>query len=350
MKRTFKSLLAVAGLAFIGLGSLLTAAPAQAYTTRDSVSNGITCKQFYGEAYPHNYNFYYCASQAYWTTTGNEIYVSSKRYNPTGANPFGATMSANNIEIFVFENMAEFQTFFGYLILPPGLSAESDAFSEFAPLIKTPNTTGTGAGQYSGIRPRIVLFRARYFPPNPPYPQLVVPFKMPYSLDHEVGHFIDRYIPPPFNGPRQAITNLLVYKPPFVQLVEQDKARLVAGSGINWVLCQNVFVSDTRVCSNGAPKAAFVGKSPWEVLEILNPYYFTVTGINTPLWAELWAGEVSVIGAQSSPNAGFSKDINNLMPCSRLWVQKRYVNGTVPLDTEITGTQLKNVYCKVPKP
>ena len=30
MKRTFKSLLAAAGLAFIGLGSLLTATPAQA--------------------------------------------------------------------------------------------------------------------------------------------------------------------------------------------------------------------------------------------------------------------------------------------------------------------------------
>jgi hypothetical protein len=37
MKRTFKSLLAVAGLAFIGLGSLLTTTPAQAALTYTNI-------------------------------------------------------------------------------------------------------------------------------------------------------------------------------------------------------------------------------------------------------------------------------------------------------------------------
>lgn len=345
MKRTFKSFLAAAGLAFIGLGSLLTASPAHAFTTRDSVSNGITCKQFYNEVYPHNYNFYYCADQAYWTTTGNEIYVSSKRYNP-GNNPFGTTMSSNNLEIFVFEKIADFQTFFGYSSLPAPLDANSTSFADRIPTIKTPNTTGTGAGQYSGIRPRIVLFRAKVNPP------VSLAYKMPYNLDHEVGHFLDWWTSPSFNGPRQAINNGAL-KPPFVQLLEQDRARLVAGSGINWVVCNNIFVSDSNVCTNGQPKPQFVGKSPWEILEIRYPYYFNPTnntqGITIP-WAEMWAGQISTIGAQSSSNSAFDKDINTLMVCSRLWASKRYTNGAQPTNTQITGTQLRNVYCTVPTP
>jgi hypothetical protein len=344
MKRTFKGLLGLAALVFIGVGSLLTAAPAQAYTTRNSVSNGITCKQFYNEVYPHNYNFYYCADPAYWTTTGNEIYISSKRYNP-GNNPFGATMSSNNLEIFVFDKLADYQTFFGYSSLPPVLTQTTQGFSDLNPTIKTPNTTGTGAGQYSGIRPRIVLLRARFY--GPPT-NIVTPFKMPYNLDHEVGHFLDWWTSPSFNGPRQAIKNGAL-RPPFYQLVEQDKARLVAGSSINWVVCNNIWVSDSRVCSNGQPLPQFVGKSPWEILELLHPYEFK-PGTSTYPWAEMWASQMSTIGAQNSGNPGFDKDINTLMPCSRLWASKRYVNGSQPTNTQITGTQLKNVYCTVPTP
>jgi hypothetical protein len=351
MKRTIKSFLAAAGLAFVGLSSLLTATPAQAVdgTTEDSMSNGILCKRYKAEAYPQNYNYFYCADPSYLTTTGHDFYVSIKRYNPStpGKNPFGNTMSANNLEIYVFERIESYQTYFGYSSLPAPLTATATSFADLNPTIKAPNTSGTGAGKYTGIRPRIVIFRSRWVNDMP-----AVIYSMTYNLDHELGHFMDWWTTPSIGGPRQAI-KVNATKPPFVQLVEQDIAHLSAGAPYPWVVCNNIFISDGRVCTNGVSK--YPGKSPWEILQILNPYYFNPQNIQpttdrTEPWAELWAGEMSTIGAQPNNSSGFNSDINNWMKCSRLYASKRFISGTEPTPTEITGTVLKTMHCTVPVP
>lgn len=67
MKRTFKTLLAAAALAFVGLGSLLTATPAEAAITNVGPFNGITCRRYDGQNWPGNSHYYDCTVGAPYT-------------------------------------------------------------------------------------------------------------------------------------------------------------------------------------------------------------------------------------------------------------------------------------------
>jgi hypothetical protein len=66
MKRTFKSWLAAAALAFVGLGSLLTASPAHAAIT-PVTQNSVTCNRYDGGLFPANSRYFNCTHGAGFT-------------------------------------------------------------------------------------------------------------------------------------------------------------------------------------------------------------------------------------------------------------------------------------------
>ncbi len=349
MKRTFKSLLAVAGLAFIGLGSLLTTTPAQAALTYTNITvtnarGTITCKRFDGDPYPGNSNFYYCADMAAFGTDGTPNYVRAQRYKPSGGNLFGPTMSASNVEFFIFEDASAYRIFFD--IDATWLTGRTEyGWAELDPTVKTPQTP------YGLPRPRISLVRKWTFPGGG---AILVNQNIPGTMDHEVGHFFNWWVPPSFNGSRQAeLAGSL--RPPYYQLVEQDIVRLSNTTPGVWKICNNVFVSDPRVCntSTGQPLSQFVGNTPWQILQKLNPYYFdptNVTGTNsnpTDRWVELYSEMISTAGNQTTDTAGNRRrgDIRNLMKCSWLYANRRYVNAREPSNTEYTGNG-----CTIPTP
>lgn len=323
MKRTFKSLLAVAGLAFIGLGSLLTASPANATVIKTPVtSGGVTCQRYGNEAYPGDGHFYYCAAPSWESSVGSPLYISAKRYSP-GQKPFGATMLTNGLEIFLFENYTDFVNFFKYRngsnnpgnpYPPAGVSGSTESFADRNPTIITPGAPV--------IRPRIVLYRTKNG-------GISLNSGIPGNMDHEVGHFMNWWMPPLWGGPNHASQNpVQASKTPYMQLLEQDKARLSRTGVYN--LCQNVFVSDPRVCSNGQPLSQFVGKTPWQVLEMLNPYFFMPDPMATPPtdpWVELWSESISAAGAQGTNNSRLRGDINNLLTCSKFYAGTVFQNG-----------------------
>ncbi len=103
MKRTFKSLLAAAGLAFIGLGSLLTATPAMAYTPK------APCVKYPSTptaSWPGNGHFFIC------TGIANDplALISYTQANSVPAN-LKTKFNAQGTDVFVFQNVSNYNAY-----------------------------------------------------------------------------------------------------------------------------------------------------------------------------------------------------------------------------------------------
>lgn len=112
MKRTIKGFLAAAGLAFIGLGSMLVATPAFAVTPIQSVTQGgITCSQYstgYG-SWP--LTVWDCVNPPGAITALEQGIGSSARNLPAAVK---ATLNA--VELYAFNNKADFTAFTGVAV------------------------------------------------------------------------------------------------------------------------------------------------------------------------------------------------------------------------------------------
>lgn len=109
MKRTFENLLALAGLAFIGLGSLLTATPAHAVTPIQSVTQGgVTCSQYstgYG-SWP--LTVWDCVNPPGSITALEQGIGAAARNLPTAVKT-----TLNPVQLYVFTNKTAFTSFTG---------------------------------------------------------------------------------------------------------------------------------------------------------------------------------------------------------------------------------------------
>ncbi|NJL73193.1 MAG: hypothetical protein HC888_17455 [Candidatus Competibacteraceae bacterium] len=131
MKRTFKSLLAVAGLAFIGVGSLLIAAPAHAAIVCDP--QGVTLNNYPldGNGNANNTHAFRCKN----TTTGvmptdarsNEYFFNIAALNPN----VKSVLKSRGVKFFFFNNRDEANQYFNatapYAGRPDGVFASSTA-------------------------------------------------------------------------------------------------------------------------------------------------------------------------------------------------------------------------------
>lgn len=116
MKRTLKSLLALAGLAFIGLGSLLTASPASAAPLQTVTQGGVTCSQYATNYGKYPYTVWNCVHPNAPTTVESNM-GSIVRNIPAGPIPTYLTNnnSANlnsHVQLYIFTDRNAYASFF----------------------------------------------------------------------------------------------------------------------------------------------------------------------------------------------------------------------------------------------
>ncbi len=121
MKRTFRTILAAAGLAFIGLGSLLTAPPAQAAYVAPYVPSGCTTYTKAGFAYPMAPSapqYVYCGSNPskYRDPAGQAL--NTRLPWQSGTSMLRQKFEAQNITLYVFESAQDAQAKLGTTNIP----------------------------------------------------------------------------------------------------------------------------------------------------------------------------------------------------------------------------------------
>lgn len=125
MKRKITDFLAAAGLALIGLGSLLIATPATAAET--AITQGsppVTCLRQDGGTYPENSKEFYCGDSSL-GASHKAGYATSIRALPAGTQ---AQLSSQNAEIYVFCTEKEYERYFNTTPLYPDLRQLSAAY------------------------------------------------------------------------------------------------------------------------------------------------------------------------------------------------------------------------------
>ena len=125
MKRTFRSLLAAAGLAFIGLGSLLTATPAAAAPLQTVTQGGVTCSQYATNYGKYPYTIWNCVHPSAPTTLETNM-GSIVRNIPAGPIPTFLTNnnSANlnsHVQLYIFTNKTAYANYFS--VAAPAVNA-----------------------------------------------------------------------------------------------------------------------------------------------------------------------------------------------------------------------------------
>ncbi len=144
MKRTFKSLLALAGLAFIGLGSLLTATPAIAAPLQTVTQGGVTCSQYATNYGKYPYTVWNCVHPSAPTTVESNM-GSIVRNIPAGPIPTYLTNnnSANlnsHVQLYIFTNRTAYANFFS--VAAPAANALGARTSNAAAAFSTATING----------------------------------------------------------------------------------------------------------------------------------------------------------------------------------------------------------------
>lgn len=185
MKRTIKGLLAVAGLAFIGLGSLLAASPATAAVTITNITNnGITCKRHDGGTFPEDGHFYDCTSANPVYSTRALQQVGFIRGAASYPKVYPGLQNLPKTSIYVFENVVEYEQW----IHPAGTccttAQKQTYFNQYG---STPGFTDN----WSGVNPVTVKVFASFG--DGPYPTRTFFTEAQFKnvLSHELGHAFD---------------------------------------------------------------------------------------------------------------------------------------------------------------
>ncbi len=131
MKRTFKSLLAAAGLAFIGLGA---ASPAFAVPTNGVpvIQNGITCVPRINGNYPENGHINRCGTAT--AAKLGQMVTATQGLAVTAPNALTQLTNFHTQapqQIYLFGTQAEYNTFFGAQPHPQPSSVNSVGLSSY---------------------------------------------------------------------------------------------------------------------------------------------------------------------------------------------------------------------------
>lgn len=156
MRKTLTMLGAIAALA---IGSLLTAAPANAQVAIRTVPNGgVTCKQYAATGGSQPYfpsTFWDCTDTANPPTSGEKLIGSQARFLPTAIKN-----TLVDVQVMIFEDAAEFTAFTG--VADPDLKPNHMAWVAEA----GPNVAGTDGQWLHGKRIAAVFRFANVYSPN----------------------------------------------------------------------------------------------------------------------------------------------------------------------------------------
>ncbi len=344
MKRTIKSLLAAAGLAFIGLGSLLTATAASA--SEQAITQGtppVTCLRQDGGTYPENSKEFYCGDASL-GAPHKAGYATSVRALPAGTQ---TQLNSQNTEIYVFCTEKEYERYFSTTPLYPDLRQLAAAYVPgpnrlyvFQYTIDSNSTmdcsspTGTQAGQKTPI------------------------YSNAYgNMRHEIGHFLELKVNVPALQTRHSdLTKSNGTDSLYGKFTDADiyffNNRLLRTPCTNSFFTnttRDVFVNSSNqlvpVCTGGNTlNAELAGLSNFSILEKVAGYNFGTYGTNPQNMKELFAESFPIVfglsGGQPSTSAA-NYYITNHFSCAKAYI-KPVANNTNALPVTADYSQYNN--------
>ena len=330
MKRTFRSLLAAAGLAFVGLGSLLSASPAQAFTEQNFPQSGIDCFQRNNGVFPENGHIRRCGTAS--VAAVNAVVAAIQAMgnaNSTNAPNLRDTLEASyvnaNNQIFIFGTQAEYNTWF------TGITH---------PIPSGPGTVGLTA--YSSATPGLPVFTVAFekiFVPG------MIVTVVPNSVIHEFGHHADYYYRGVVANPALVTDSTLFRDQVYFDRQKIDLLTPCNAAGTGYFNGKQDSGGAWICTSNGAGatlSAAYVGRFNQQILKISNPYFFdttTATGKYKETIAEQTAADTG--NPDNAPQKVDDYYKFDFFACSRKVTDTLNKTGTLPN----TATYLEAVGC-----
>lgn len=304
MKRTFKSLLAAAALAFASLSSLL--APSTAHAAGGGwnvVINhwGVSCTQRTTGSYPDNGRYFYCGTDVDFKTDILSATQSALLTYPSVL----TSLSMQNIDIYVFTNAEDYGKYFW---TGPSAPTAADLQTFW-------NDNRGIEGSSFPLSKKIVLFEKIADPePTHAYPAYIQsdPDKLTFVAFHEMGHSFD------------FLTNF--------------------ATGSKFKMYTAI---DQSYMNATDPDPAFVRKE--------NRYYLDPTKAPKPTeeWKELWAEEFAMqvragtgLGTQRIVD---SDVIEPYFKCGRAYVRARLISSNNPVQADFDAMNTpsdSNVYAR----
>lgn len=341
MKRTFKSLLAVAGLAFIGLGSLLTATSAQAAYVAPYVPAG--CSLYTKTAFeypmkPSTPHYVYCGANptTYRDDAGQALF--NRLPSASGTSMLRQKFDAQNVDLYVFKSPQDAQAKLGSTNIPSSVVAPY----VYGITVFNPAAVGT-----NHVNPFVAVFE-QYLdssmnlqntertpaqgPANDPANDRFLG-----ALIHETGHIVDNLVKiyPVVGGDS---TNLFSDWAIIESAYQKDKTVFDA---------KNTCVLFPSICSGTPPTVTnplYVGKSNTYILANLYGYqrYFlplTGAGVHRELTAE--ETPMSVYGTHGGISNKLDDWINNFgtlnNSCTAIYTSKLFSLWRLPTAAEKSG-------------
>lgn len=317
MKRTFKSLLALAGLALIGLGSLLTASPAgAAVVTCALIDTGST-------VWPKGDFSKSCTNVT--TAKANEM-LSGLNALSSAPDAFGKITT----RFYVFDNVADLKQSFATTIAVdiPGIQPPPQWPADTVPAF-TATGSVTGTPQYTVIFQRVKDSNGALFTVQ----------KLNNISAHEAGHSFD-FI---YRAKAGGATNLRASdSPAFKQFIERDwKAfNLLAPCGAGGVFTGYQDSAGVAFCSGNALTGVYAGLSNRQVID--SAFGQTLTGPK-----EIFSEENAVLANQLDTGAGITKSLDQYLSGTRFSCSKEFTKALVRTGALPTIANLKAAGCYV---
>ncbi|HRC95793.1 MAG TPA: hypothetical protein PK317_03260, partial [Coprothermobacter proteolyticus] len=325
MKRTFKSLLAAAGLAFIGLGA---ASPAFAVPTNGVpvIQNGITCVPRINGNYPENGHINRCGTAT--AAKLGQMVTATQGLAVTAPNALTQLTNFHTQapqQIYLFGTQAEYNTFFGAQPHPQPSSVNSVGLSSY--------TAG-------GIPVFIAVFET-------------VPAGVPdvrNTTIHELGHHLDYLyrvqsgIANPTDQTRYSdgvlVKDQVYFDKQKIDLLTPCNATATGyfngrkDANLAWICTTN---------GTGATlSASYVNRFNKQILEIAQDYYFDTTVVNRR-YKELFAETFANVTNNPDPNA--PEAVNPYFQGNSFACTRKAVDVLVKTGVPATAADLESVGC-----
>lgn len=339
MKRKFKSLLAVVGLAFIGLGSLLTATSAQAVVENGNsiTQNGVTCTPRINGNYPDDGRFYYCGDPA---LPDSHKYGFGPSLQAIPSAYTKAQMSSQNTNILVFCTEREFELYFG--LAPTFPDADLRQIASFY----EPNSNQLVLFQYLISRGQSCATPTGALAAN----KIAVYNNAYNNMRHEIGHFVDDKISVPASTAKNSqlktspggITTLYgKYINADIAFFNNRLLRTPCTNSFFTSSTRDVFINAagvlTPVCAGTTLNAELSGKTNFEILQKISPYYFSE--YEAPLnnrreqFSETFPISLALTGSQPAGSAA-NFYLTNHFSCAKAYTRARANTGLAPVKAD----------------
>lgn len=329
MKRTIKSILAAVGLAFIGLGSLLTATPAQAAYLAPYVPPG--CTLYVIPLYPYPYTpgagqYVYCGNTptTYLATAGDAF---MNLPFSAGSSLLRQKFEAANVTLYVFASPQDAQAKLGTTNIPTSPVVQPGILGVTVVSPASPATTKFVAVWENYIGPSGKLIST-----ETTVAQTVdhTNNRFKGAVNHEAGHIMD-YL----------YQSLGVGSTYFSDSI--NAAYTADLNGFNARPKCSLF-PNPPVCVAGVPQAPYASMTNLQILLSFNPAYtrFFTALSGSGKYRELISEETAII--VNGTHGGISGDMDDWInafrqgstsiPCTKLYTEKRYKLWRLPTAAE----------------